>query len=228
MTPFNRVAKWPHRQLRGIDKKIAALEAELNYTTGDREGCTRSLKTLREEKMRISYSSGTSAVEKMDDHVSEPSSPACSPISAVVNRANRGNGNDSLWHGGRCLTDDMSSTMPSRAAPSGSKLEPAVEELECAAALSMLAQLAGLSEESDRTAAVAGLVRTHGLVSERSLLGKRGFVECSRVSSSSTELDTPPLEPQLSHLLSPLTIPCEKRACSSIYLPPMVPRMMGS
>ena len=47
------------RQLRGIDKKIAALEAELNYTTGDREGCCRSLKALKEEKMRISRLSGS-------------------------------------------------------------------------------------------------------------------------------------------------------------------------
>lgn len=49
-----KIAKWPHRQLRGIDKKIAALKAELNYATGDRESCSRSLSALQEAKLRIS------------------------------------------------------------------------------------------------------------------------------------------------------------------------------
>jgi len=30
------IAKWPHRQMRGIDKKIAALKVELNYSTVDK------------------------------------------------------------------------------------------------------------------------------------------------------------------------------------------------
>ena len=48
------VAKWPHRQLRGIDKKIAALRAELAYSTGDRDVCRRSLQVLEDEKARLS------------------------------------------------------------------------------------------------------------------------------------------------------------------------------
>ena len=48
------IAKWPHRQLRGIDKKIAALKAELNYSTVDKESARRNLATLEEEKARLS------------------------------------------------------------------------------------------------------------------------------------------------------------------------------
>ena len=48
------IAKWPHRQLRGIDKKIAALRAELNYSTGDKDTCRQSLAALEEEKARLS------------------------------------------------------------------------------------------------------------------------------------------------------------------------------
>jgi len=215
------IAKWPHRQLRGIDKKIAALKAELNYTTGDRDGCTRSLKALRDEKTRISCSSGANAGDKLDGHASEASSPSSSPIISAADRANRCSSNHSLWQGGRCLTDDIGSASP-RDAPGSCRPGPAAEELECAAALSMLAQLAGLSQESERAAAVAGLVRTQGLVSQTSFLGKRRFGQCSRASSSSTELDTPPLEPQLSHILSPLTLPFDKRACGSIVVLPPV------
>eukprot|EP00961_Rhodomonas_salina_P066943 898876-Rhodomonas_salina.1 len=47
------IAKWPHRQLRGIDKKIAALRAALNYSTGDRHTCQRSILALEEEKARL-------------------------------------------------------------------------------------------------------------------------------------------------------------------------------
>ena len=233
------IAKWPHRQLRGIDKKIAALKAELNYTTGDREGCTRSLKALREEKMRISRSSGGGNAfsdKSLDEHASDAaSSSPTSPILAAADPPNRGSGNDSLWHGGRCLTDNVASSEAPSVCKHRSQQAPAAEELECAAALSMLAQLAGMPQECDRTAAVAGLVGA----SEGSLLGKRGLdcmqgqlnMQCSRVSSSgaTTELDTPPLEPKLATLLSPLAAPFEKRLCSNGgLLPPIVPKMVSS
>eukprot|EP00291_Cryptomonas_curvata_P027068 CAMPEP_0172177322 /NCGR_PEP_ID=MMETSP1050-20130122/15369_1 /TAXON_ID=233186 /ORGANISM="Cryptomonas curvata, Strain CCAP979/52" /LENGTH=354 /DNA_ID=CAMNT_0012849823 /DNA_START=218 /DNA_END=1279 /DNA_ORIENTATION=- len=48
------IAKWPHRQLRGIDKKIASLRAELTYSTGDMSGFRSHLKRLEEEKARLS------------------------------------------------------------------------------------------------------------------------------------------------------------------------------
>jgi len=48
------IVKWPHRQLRGIDKKIAALKAELNYSTVDKESARRNLEALEEEKSRLS------------------------------------------------------------------------------------------------------------------------------------------------------------------------------
>ena len=48
------IAKWPHRQLRGIDKKIASLRAELTYSTGDVSGCRGHLRRLEEEKARLS------------------------------------------------------------------------------------------------------------------------------------------------------------------------------
>ena len=47
------IAKWPHRQLRGIDKKIAALKAELNYSSVDKETACRNLVALEEEKGRL-------------------------------------------------------------------------------------------------------------------------------------------------------------------------------
>jgi hypothetical protein len=53
-------------------------------------------------------------------------------------------------------------------------VRPAAEELECAAALSMLAQLAGMTQERDRTAAVAGLFGASAR-SEVTILGKRGL-----------------------------------------------------
>lgn len=236
------IAKWPHRQLRGIDKKIAALKAELNYTTGDRDGCCRSLKALREEKMRISrFSGGASASgdKSLDDHASGASSPSESPILSASDRTNRSSGNDSLWHGGRCLTDDIGAdgSATCDVARRVKSEVPAAEELECAAALSMLAQLAGMTQERDRAAAVAGLARTHGLVgvtSESSVLGKRVFDQMhgqpmsSRGSSAAPELDTPPLEPQnqLPALLSPLTAPYD--VCNNLgrLLPPIVPKMV--
>ena len=48
------IAKWPHRQLRGIDKKIAALKAELNYSTVDKESARQYLAKLEEEKAKLS------------------------------------------------------------------------------------------------------------------------------------------------------------------------------
>jgi len=48
------IAKWPHRQLRGIDKKIAALKAELNYSTVDKESACRNLLKLEDEKAKLS------------------------------------------------------------------------------------------------------------------------------------------------------------------------------
>ena len=236
------IAKWPHRQLRGIDKKIAALKAELNYTTGDREGCCRSLKALREEKMRISRSSGSGGTEKSaEDHGSGASSPGSSPILVAADRSNRliGSGNDSLWHGGRCLTDDTGSTVSGRESNIKYEHIHGTEELECAAALSMLAQLAGMTQERDRAAAVAGLARTRGLIegsdassANSSVLGKRSFefsshpqgVECGRVSSAAaSDADTPPLEPRLPDLASSLAPPLDARACNnSSLLPPIV------
>jgi len=48
------IAKWPHRQLRGIHKKIAALKAELNLSTVDKDSARRNLVALEEEKARLS------------------------------------------------------------------------------------------------------------------------------------------------------------------------------
>ena len=153
------IAKWPHRQLRGIDKKIAALEAELNYSTGDREGCTRSLKALREEKLRISGASGTcsAAAGKTEEDCSDDSSASSSPILAsaigAVQRHATSNsaaghgavGNDNSWQDKQGMSDDAQRqrlTGPPKGA----------EELECVAALSMLAQLAGRIERREEHA----------------------------------------------------------------------------
>jgi hypothetical protein len=53
---------------------------------------------------------------------------------------------------------------------------PPAGELQCAATLSLLAQLAGATQQLDRTAAVAGLAGDSAL-SEGSILGKRGSVD---------------------------------------------------
>jgi hypothetical protein len=237
------IAKWPHRQLRGIDKKIAALKAELNYTTGDREGCCRSLKALREEKMRISRSSASRGADKsLEEAGSDGSSPSSSPILVAADHSNRMNssGNDSLWHGGRCLTDDSGISCFARDQASKQEQTPATEELECAAALSMLAQLAGMTQERDRAAAVAGVARTRGLGEppRESILGKRSFegqtqvqgMQGSRTSSAAaSDADTPPLEPRLPDLASSSAPPLDPRACnSSSRLPPIVPSVVPS
>jgi len=48
------LAKWPHRQLRGIDKKIAALKTELNYSaTGQNDQYLAGLSNLEMEKARL-------------------------------------------------------------------------------------------------------------------------------------------------------------------------------
>jgi hypothetical protein len=48
------IAKWPHRQLRGIHKKIAALKAELHHSTVDKDSAHHNLVALEEEKARLS------------------------------------------------------------------------------------------------------------------------------------------------------------------------------
>mmetsp|Transcript_190 Transcript_190/g.520 ORF Transcript_190/g.520 Transcript_190/m.520 type:complete len:486 (-) Transcript_190:232-1689(-) len=59
------IAKWPHRQLRGLDKRIAALKAELQYSNGgDRQGCRKSLESLLEEKRRLSSPGATMGTPK--------------------------------------------------------------------------------------------------------------------------------------------------------------------
>ncbi len=217
-----------------------------------------------------------------NDHASDSSScpMRSSPASPIISSADRsrhthGSVNDSLWHGGRCLTDDAGSntSVTSSCDLMGSCKKrqregwgwgwvgggaggrdadaPAAEELECAAALSMLAQLAGMTEERERVDAVAGRARTHGLgfmrapLADTSALGKRPRVlvvdqmmeGLQSLQSSSTlgvssasagpSLDTPPLEPQvqLPALLSPLAGPFDNLCSSAQYLPPIVPKM---
>ncbi len=58
------VAKWPHRQLRGIDKKIAALRAELTYLSGDGDVCCR-LQVLEDEKARLLQTAATPTLPQL-------------------------------------------------------------------------------------------------------------------------------------------------------------------
>jgi len=66
------ISRWPHRQLRGIDKKIAALRAELNYSTVDKASARRNLVALEQEKMRLS--------RVALGHASAPSSSSSAPV----------------------------------------------------------------------------------------------------------------------------------------------------
>ena len=66
------ISKWPHRQLRGIDKKIAALRAELNYSTIDKASARRNLVALEQEKTRLSCVAL--------GHASAPSSSSSAPV----------------------------------------------------------------------------------------------------------------------------------------------------
>jgi hypothetical protein len=54
------IAKWPHRQLRGIDKKIAALKAELNWWRERvlRQESGRARVGCREQLAHFAYSCG--------------------------------------------------------------------------------------------------------------------------------------------------------------------------
>lgn len=87
------IAKWPHRQLRGIDKKIAALKAELNYTTGDKNSCWKSLQALEEEKARLLCSGLPTGAEsqkkKRPRSIYEEETPRQQPHGAKSSRAKR-------------------------------------------------------------------------------------------------------------------------------------------
>ena len=61
------IAKWPHRQLRGIDKKIAALKAEMNYSSIDKSSAKVNLQKLEEAKAKLAFSSGKDCSSKRND-----------------------------------------------------------------------------------------------------------------------------------------------------------------
>mmetsp|Transcript_21786 Transcript_21786/g.49332 ORF Transcript_21786/g.49332 Transcript_21786/m.49332 type:complete len:651 (-) Transcript_21786:138-2090(-) len=61
------IAKWPHRQLRGIDKKIAALKAEMNYSSIDKSSAKINLQKLEEAKAKLAFSSGRDCTSKRND-----------------------------------------------------------------------------------------------------------------------------------------------------------------
>ena len=46
------ISKWPRRKLRGIEKKIASLRAELAYSMDDRSAFRSNLRKLEEEKFQ--------------------------------------------------------------------------------------------------------------------------------------------------------------------------------
>eukprot|EP00960_Hanusia_phi_P030788 748843-Hanusia_phi.AAC.1 len=167
------IAKWPHRQLRGIDKKIAALKAELNYTTGDREVCCKSLKALREEKLRISRSSGdkntgawslnTKDVFEMDQE------------QKVVGKDRK--------NMEKAQTNTPTTKLRSK------------EEMECASALSMLAAVAGFQEENEKG---SNFVSRGSLIRDLICESSRISEACSTdedMGNQGEPHDTPPLEP---------------------------------
>lgn len=173
------IAKWPHRQLRGIDKKIAALKAELNYATGDREGCWKSLQALQEEKSRISKSTaggsegeGVSVVSLQDVRRSSSSKKEEETMSCPLSQHERS----------ACLGPES-----------------------CASALDLLAAVAGVKEEHDREMEErAKKIRRQALDGEEEFADgcSGGESYATHSDSGQQELDTPPLAP-----LSPITPP---------------------
>mmetsp|Transcript_47924 Transcript_47924/g.74845 ORF Transcript_47924/g.74845 Transcript_47924/m.74845 type:complete len:435 (+) Transcript_47924:121-1425(+) len=208
------IAKWPHRQLRGIDKKIAALKAELNYTTGDKESFRKQLQVLQEEKIRISQSTGKS----MDDSpIMKPSSkpPAVVAIEPQHSPSESTDGSDastSTDEKGKKAEDPMES-------------EAVVEEEDraCASALDLLAAVAGVKEEHDRE-----LEKLSHLSSQNTLASTGGAtaLEKMREAFNSTSARVKDMgsiasittTPQGS--LSPMTPPP-----NNLNIPPIVPPM---
>jgi len=192
------IAKWPHRQLRGIDKKIAALKAELNYTTGDREVCCKSLKALREEKQRISRSSG----DKIKEAV------VCSPNSKEHLEDD---------HEQRILGKERKNgVVTTMASAAASKLRTK-EEMECASALSMLAAVAGFQEENEKD---SGFVSRGSLIRDLICETSQVFEACSTdedIGHQGDPHDTPPLEP-----IATLTPPYKYAR-----IPPIVPNLIN-
>jgi len=182
------IAKWPHRQLRGIDKKIAALKAELNYATGDREGCWRSLHALQEEKNRISRSS---------------SSNDSQAVSVVPVQESK-----------RALVKKEQQVAPCALSEHESITE--LHERSCASALDLLAAVAGVKEEHDRKLAAQQRSEEEedemtasravgdacSSADERGERSEEDGEEREHGSTAGGELDTPPLAP-----LSPITPP---------------------
>ena len=67
-------------QLRGIDKRISSLKAELNYaTTSDRQKFLSGLSALEEEKARLAQGIVASAVDGSDSDHGDGAEPASPP-----------------------------------------------------------------------------------------------------------------------------------------------------
>jgi hypothetical protein len=205
------IAKWPHRQLRGIDKKIAALKAELNYAADDRDVYCRSLQALEDEKFRLSRI-GTSS--PTPTHTSETDSTArgSSPPAKM-----------SHAHSPRPATCDEEHHAEDNFSSSGMS------------ALDLLAAVAGVKEERDREEEEARQRLEAAETTRRpaSFLSIPCRNDSPLVASSRSykikdrsayfPLDTPPLEPVSPIFLSSM----QERPSVKVCVSPMLKAFQG-
>ncbi|KAJ1492060.1 RWP-RK domain-containing protein [Baffinella frigidus] len=167
-----KIAKWPHRQLRGLDKKIAALKAELNYSTGDRDACNRCLAALQEEKLRISRTPAANKTASKD-------TPAPAHTHAHTHVSDW-LASGSSTHSGVGEEEDGVAGAVKEAVERSLRGSPGVSPLD------LLASVAGIKEEHDRAlAAYARASSDEG--APRSPTGSLSDVERCRAASVKAE-----------------------------------------
>jgi hypothetical protein len=203
------IAKWPHRQLRGIDKKIAALKAELNYAADDREVYCRSLQALEDEKLRLSRIGSSSPT----------------PVLSSENESTAR----------RSVSPSKESHAPSPQSAPGDEDDKAEEETYSSSgmpALDLLAAVAGVKEERDReeearqrleaaetTRRAPTFLSIPKTGASLPALSSRSCRSKDRAAYFS--LDTPPLEP-----VSPLFL-VQERAAVKMCVSPMLKSFSG-
>jgi len=82
------IAKWPHRKLRGIDRKIAAFKAEIKYARHGDTTYHRGLAKLEQEKAllcaNVSTSKPLAPLTRPASAATRPSAPGLDVLASVV------------------------------------------------------------------------------------------------------------------------------------------------
>jgi hypothetical protein len=163
------IAKWPHRQLRGLDKRIAALKAELQYSNGgDRQGCRKSLESLLEEKRRLSSPGGAT--------------------DTIKRRA--GAQTVKRWVASKGSSEEHSDIDTDEEPMRGSEDDEQEEAMPTtSSALDLLAAVAGVHDkvEEEKIRGLAGLAS--------SVMSAAGANSNASAQAAEDPFDTPPMEP---------------------------------